>query len=204
MHTQSTNLCRCLAIVSCLTLLLGACAQTGNEATPTITEPLVISTDTPTGEQPPTPQLTATPHPTMGVNIELLQVCTDGVGTYILIRTDLDMVFWGLSDHDLQIGGAFFETSLGFYENDRIFSSTSSGARYEMEIDLDRQIASTEQSFTFPQGASLNGQYSITAFVNLLDFPPNYQPPIDIQEMGQGVMIVPMEFKFPVMMQNCP
>lgn len=223
MKVQSALFFGCLMVVA---VLLTACAQAVAETAPPLSDPAPDSTPLPSAtstspaptatfapvvmdpEQfiPPvdlTPQATALANPN-GLAIEVILACADGMGTYITIRTELDLDFWGLSPDDFQEGGTYLETGIGFFENGQIFTSNSSGARYEPEFDLSRGVVRVEQAFLYPRSPSHGSIYTINTEMYLLEISPDYQPPAGAVFVDPGTLKLPADFRFPVNIQACP
>ena len=141
---------------------------------------------------------------TFGITISAKSLCSDAANTTLTIKTDLDARLWHLTETSFfPKGKTYFETSILFLENDKLFSSSSSGKRDDPTFDLQNYTISTVQRFVFPKTASPGSKYTVKAKVSLLDLPAGYSPPVSLVFLEPGIIEIPMEYVIPANLGLC-
>jgi DNA-binding CsgD family transcriptional regulator len=164
----------------------------GVEQTTTIST-LPISTQT--AEINPAQQPLEFDTTTYGITVTAKSLCTDGMNTILYLDTILDSNLWKLSQTDFfPIGKTYFETSINFLENDIPFSDFSSGKRDDPIFNTQNNMVSTIQLFVFPKTPLPNSTFTIEAKVALLDLPSTFIPPIPMDFLEPGIIVIPLEY----------
>jgi len=142
-----------------------------------------------------------------GLEIRVVDACTDGNQTVLHFETELDPQVWGLTALDFPpTGRVYFETSTILLENGELFSGISGGSRDGPWFDSTENRAKARYTLSHPEAASLSSSFELTAEVTLLDLPSTYRPPampLPVQLLEGGILLIPVQLHLPVTMTMC-
>lgn len=176
-----------------------------------IPTPTLATEQTPTIIYTQTTEIKPTQQPfefdttTYGIEITAKSLCTDGMNTILYLETTLDSNLWKLSQTDFFPNGkTYFETSINFLENDIPFSDFSSGKRDDPIFNMQNNIVTTIQTWIFPKTPLPNSSFTIEAKVGLYDLPFTYTPPIPMDFLEPGIIVVPLDYVTYATIGDCP
>jgi hypothetical protein len=174
-----------LSLVTLVSLIV-SCSPTSVIEHPVSNEqpPIVIEV-----AQSSTTEQSANPLSTHGLRVVVKSLCSDGVNTTLILKTDLDPEFWQRRENDFYPKGkTYYETSILFLENNEMYSAVSSGKRDETVFDSEKNGVSTLQTFVFPTAPLPNSEFTLKAKVWLGNLPAGYTLPAQVNFLEPGIL----------------